>query len=174
MGPLALAGDKATEHADSMIETHFDDGPATTARRRWILPLVAVALLATGVVAGLAIAAAGGDNSSAEASAAAPIANVNRACTNWMMSAPSTTAGTSQWCDAMTSWMNEQVAGGHMMATTMWGDLDRMLASCRTWAATNASGTPSESWCDEMVSWMRQHADGDWNGWMTNSSMMGR
>jgi len=171
---LALVTVRATEHAETVIETHPNDGPATTARRRWILPFVAVALLATGLVVGLVIVAGRGDNSSAKASAAAPVAKVNEACTNWMMSTPTTATGTSQWCGAMTTWMNVQVSSGRTMAMTMWGDPDRMLVSCRSWVTASVSATPPSTWCDDMVSWMRQHANGDWNGWMMNSSMMGR
>ena len=91
-----------------------------------------------------------------------------------MMSVPATSAGTSNWCGDMTAWMNQQVTDGRMMGMMMWGDPDRMLASCQSWAGSSNTGAPPLSWCDDMIAWMRQHMNGDWDGWMMNGSMMGR
>ncbi|HAN36515.1 MAG: hypothetical protein GYA65_18005 [Actinobacteria bacterium] len=74
----------------------------------------------------------------------------------------------------MTAWMNQQVTDGRMMGMMMWGDPDRMLASCQSWAGSSNTGAPPLSWCDDMIAWMRQHMNGDWDGWMMNGSMMGR
>lgn len=150
------------------------DVSTTATRRRWLLPVIAVALLAAGLGVGLAIAAGRDDSSPAQASTAVQVSNVNQACTNWMMSVPATSAGTSDWCGDMTAWMNQQVTDGRMMGMMMWGDPDRMLASCQSWASSSQTGAPPLSWCDDMIAWMRQNMNGDWDGWMMNGSMMGR
>ncbi|MGZ4741534.1 MAG: hypothetical protein ACXVLM_20435 [Ilumatobacteraceae bacterium] len=155
--------------------------PATpeVRRRPWIPLLVAILLLGIGLGAGIAIASRGNDKSAPAASSAAPsaiataaqLANVDRACTNWMMGTRPASTGTTTWCTDMTAWMNRQITSGSMVGQMMWGDPDRMLAVCRTWATANPS-SPS-TWCDDMVTWMRQHVNGNWNGSMMNGWMMG-
>lgn len=157
-----------------MTDTLPNDVATTATRRRWVLPVVAVGLLATGLGVGLAIAAARDTTPSAQPSNAVQVANVNQACTNWMTSAPTTGASASNWCNDMTTWMNQQITGGRMMGPMMWDDPDRMLTTCRSWVNSNPAGAPSPTWCDDMITWMRQHMDGDWDGWMMNGSMMGR
>ena len=155
-----------------MTDTLPNDVATTAARRRWVLPVVAVALLAIGLGVGLAIAAGRDGSSPSQASTAVQLTNVNQACTNWMMNTPNPPAGTN-WCAGMTTWMNQQITSGQMMGAMMWGDPDRMLSSCRAWVTSNPGSAASSTWCDEMVTWMRQHMNGDWNGWMMNGSMMG-
>lgn len=157
-----------------MIDISSQGVVATSPRRRSALRLVAVALLIVGLGVGFAIAAGRDDPRPAQTSTAVQVSNVNHACTTWMMSIPNTSAGTSNWCGDMTAWMNQQVTGGRMMGPMVWGDPDRMLASCRSWATANTLDAPPVSWCDDMVTWMRQDMNGDWDGWMMNGSMMGR
>jgi len=157
-----------------MTDTLPNDVATTATRRRWLLPLVAAVVLAAGLGIGLAIAAARNTSTPAQPSKAIQVANVNQACANWMTSTPTPGAGTSNWCDDMTTWMNQQVTGGRMTGPMMWGDPDRMLTTCRTWVHANPTGAASQTWCDDMITWMRQHMNGDWNDWMMNGSMMGR
>lgn len=157
-----------------MIDTLPNDVAMPATRRRWVLPLAAVVLLAAGLGVGFAIAAGRDDTSFAQPSTAVQVANVNQACTNWMMSTPTAATGSANWCGDMAGWMNQQVTDGRMMGSMMWGDPDRMLTSCRSWVSANTAGAPSWTWCDDMVTWMRQHMNGDWDGWMMNGSMMGR
>lgn len=157
-----------------MTDTVSNEVATTIPRRRWTLLVAAIALVAAGLGVGVAIAA-GRDNTSPEqASTTVQVSNVNRACTNWMMSSPTTSPGTSNWCGDMTTWMSQQVNKGPMMGPMMWGDPDRMLASCQSWVNSGNAGAPPVSWCNDMITWMRQHMSGDWDGWMMNGSMMGR
>ena len=71
-----------------MTGTLQTDPATATTRRRWILQVAAVALLAVGAGNGVAIAANRGDNSSTQASNGIQIPNVSLACNNWMTSTP--------------------------------------------------------------------------------------
>jgi len=157
-----------------MTNTVSNEVASTTPRRRWTLLVAAIVLVAAGLGVGLWIGPSRDDASSGQASTAVQVSDVNQACTNWMMSGSSTQAGASSWCADMTGWMNQQVSNGRTMGPMMWGDPDRMLASCQSWVRSNDAGAPPLSWCDEMITWMRQHMNGDWDGWMMNGSMMGR
>ena len=157
-----------------MTDTVSNEVATANPRRRWILLVAAIALVAAGIGVGVAIAAGRDDTSPAQASIAAQVSNVNQACTSWMMSTPATSAGPSSWCGEMSAWMSQQVSDGRMMGSMMWGDPDRMLASCQSWVKSNNAGAPQASRCDEMITWMRQQMNGDWDGWMMNGSMMGR
>lgn len=143
----------------------------TRRRRPWVLALIAATLLATGVGVGLAIAN-DGDDTAASSSAATQLANVDGACTNWMMSTPGA-AYDATWCSDMTTWMNSQVAAGHTPGSMMWDSPDRLLSSCHAWMKAADITRPSTTWCNDMVSWMSQHMTSDWNG-MMNGSMMDR
>ena len=147
---------------------------ASTTRRRWLLPVVAVVLVGVGIGVGVAVAARGNDSPAAQPANAVQVSSVNQACSTWMTSSATAATNDPSWCAAMTTWMNQRVVNGQMMGSMMWGDPDRMLANCRVWATSATSGVPPTSWCDSMVTWMRQQANGNWNGWMMNGSMMGR
>lgn len=149
----------------------LSNGAVLATRRRWVLPLVAVALLAAGIAVGVALA---DRDSTAGASTSTQVANMTAACNTWMTSGAAAPGGSTAWCSDMTAWMSQRVTSGQMMGSMMWGDPDRMLSSCRSWVQSGASGVPAVSWCDDMVTWMRQHMSGDWNNWMMNGSMMGR
>lgn len=156
-----------------MTET-ISNGAAPATRRRWVLAMVAVLLVAGGIGFGVVIASRDG-STPAQASTSAQVANMTAACTTWMTTATTTvSSGSTSWCGDMTAWMNQRVTSGQMMGSMVWGDPDRMLSSCRSWVQSGANGVPSASWCDDMVTWMRQHMNGDWNNWMMNGSMMGR
>ena len=148
----------------------LSNGAVPATRRRWVLPLVAVALLAGGVAVGVALA---DRDSPAQASTSTQVANMTAACTTWMTSSAAA-GGSTAWCSDMTAWMSQRVTSGQMMGSMMWGDPDRMLSICRSWVQSGAAGVPAVSWCDGLVTWMRQHMNGDWNNWMMNGSMMGR
>lgn len=149
----------------------LSNGAVPATRRRWVLPLVAVALLAGGVAVGVALA---DRDSPAQVSTSTQVANMTAACNTWMTSGAAAPGGSTAWCSDMTAWMSQRVTSGQMMGSMMWGDPDRMLSSCRSWVQSGAAGVPAVSWCDGLVTWMRQHMSGDWNNWMMNGSMMGR
>jgi hypothetical protein len=143
----------------------------TRRRHPWTLALIAATMLATGLGVGLAIAN-NADDTTAPPSAATQLANIDGACTNWMMSTPGA-ANDDAWCSDMTTWMNGQVAAGHTPRSMMWDSPDRLLSSCHAWMKAADTTPPSTTWCSDMVSWMSQHMTSDWNG-MMNGSMMGR
>jgi len=108
-----------------------------------------------------------------DASSETQIANVERACQNWM-SSDSTIEVSGDWCRNMGSWMNRQLADGHMGESMMWGDRSRMLETCRQWANSESASTKDARSCDDMVSWMNDHMGVDWDHWTMSGPMMGR
>lgn len=135
------------------------DPVARRSRRRWLLPIAAGAMLAIGLAAGITIAANhdGKPNSNATATAT-QLADVTQACRSWM-NASTPSGATPTWCDEMSRWMNQQTTGSsHTTGSAMWGDPDRMRATCRTWmASTNGTATgTTPTACDDMVTWMQQ------------------
>ena len=101
-------------------------------------------MLTIGLAEGITIAANRDSKPTSNATVTATqLANVTQACRNWMNS--STSAGaTPTLSDDMSGWMNQQTTGSaHMMGSAMWGDPDRMRATCRTWT-TSTTGGPLE------------------------------
>ncbi len=144
--------------------------PKTRRQRRWVAPLVVMIVVAAGIGVGLAVAKS---NDRDGVSSATQIANVQQACQDWMSRAPTVDAS-GDWCRNMGSWMNGQLADGHMGGSMMWGDRSRMLETCRQWADTEPASTTNGRSCDDMVSWMNDHMGADWDNWTMRSSMMGR
>ncbi len=148
----------------------------TPTRKRWLIPtLVGVAVLLIGVTIGVAAANSSDDSSSTGNLNSSQVANVQRACQQWMGSYNGS-APSSDWCSGMASWMNHQWRSGQMMGSMMWGNSDRMRTACKQWAdnsTSSSTSTPSgqQSWCDSMANWMNDHADGDWDGWMSGGMM---
>lgn len=154
-----------------MIEVQ-ESPAASPPRRRWVIPLVVVAV----AVAGIGILLADRNDTSSPARAmTSQLADINQACTIWMNSGTGSGSTPATWCQGMTSWMNEQMSNGSMMGSRMWGDPEQMLATCRSWMDANPSGDRPSDWCDGMVRGMWPHMNGDWEGWndWMNGPMMG-
>ena len=143
-------------------------------RRRWILPLVLLAVAASGVGVGIALARRGdtGDAGSSAQARRSQLADIDRACTTWMSSQTGSGPVTGTWCQDMTGWMNGQISDGSAAGSMMWGDADHMLAACRSWMSADPSGERPSDWCDSLLRGISPHMDGDWDD-ATSGPMMG-
>jgi hypothetical protein len=138
------------------------------------MPLGVVAVAVAGI--GIGNALAGRDDTSSPAQAATgQLADINQACTTWVISDTRSGGTPGRWCQDMTSWMNQQMANRSMMGSMMWGDPERMLATCRSWVTANPSVDRPSDWCDSMLRGMWPHMTGDWGDWddSMNGPMMG-
>lgn len=70
----------------------LSNGAVPATRRRWVLPLVAVALLAGGVAVGVALA---DRDSPAQVSTSTQVANMTAACNTWMTSGAAAPGGSA-------------------------------------------------------------------------------
>ena len=153
---------------------------ATTSPRRTRTVAVAVVAAAAiiGVLIGVAIAR-DDDGTTAAVSSGAQVASVQQACQQWL-DGNSSMMGDPDWCSAMAGWMSQSMMGNGMGPQMMWGDPERMRATCEQWMTTDppagATVDPG-AWCASMVDWMATHMRGwsgedTWDGWM-NGPMMG-
>lgn len=140
-------------------------------RQRW--PVIAAAVIVIAVAAGVAVALATDDHERSATGGvdSVQLAALQRGCQGWMNDRGSFTGADNAWCSGMVGWMRGQMHGGQMMGSTMWGDAQRMRATCNRWLATDPEDIPSgadpRAWCDDMVTWMDQHTD-DWGDWMNH------
>jgi hypothetical protein len=142
---------------------------------RWVLAGLVAVLAVAVVAAGLLIANDGG-NSNAASNTSTQIASVRAACQNWLDS-DQTQPGSAGWCNGMADWMTQRM-GQAMGPQMMWGDPERMRATCQQWMTSNppaGATVDAQSWCDSMVAWMSDrigdwNGSGDWDDWMMNST----
>ena len=151
-----------------MTDIHPPDTGEMT-RQRWIRRLAAIAAVIGGLGAGLAITAA--NDQSAGHVSAAEVADLDQACTSWVMSTPANPSAIA-WCHDMSTWMGDQIRHGRMTGP-MNDDPEVLLTACHTWSATQQPASAPSTWCDAMVTSMRQHVSSDRPGRMMNGPMMG-
>lgn len=148
----------------------------STRRAGLVVGVVAVGLL--GLLIGVLISRDDGPTRTVAASS--QVASVQQACRQWMGDTP-TMVGDPSWCTSMSAWMTDSMANNGMGPQMMWGDPDRMQATCEQWMSTNPpTGTNVDptTWCTSMVDWMAGHmqawsGNDSWNGWTMNGPMMG-
>ena len=151
-----------------MTDIHPPDTGEMT-RQRWIRRLAAIAAVIGGLGAGLAITAA--NDQSAGHVSAAEVADLDQACTSWVMSTPANPSAIA-WCHDMSTWMGDQIRHGRM-TVPMSDDPEVLFTACHTWSATQQPASAPSTWCDAMVTSMRQHVSSDRPGRMMNGPMMG-
>jgi hypothetical protein len=155
----------------------------TKARLRPWTVLVGLVALVIGVGVGVLVARDDG-RPAATLDPAAQVASVQQGCAQWLADDPNR-PDTASWCSEMTGWMSDHLAAGTGMGPQMmWGDPDRLRATCQQWMAadqtTDGAASPDgRGWCDGMVDWMLDHMNGwsghdSWGGWMGHGPMMGR
>jgi hypothetical protein len=60
----------------------------------------------------------------------------------------------------MADWMTQRMGQSGMGPQMMWGDPERMRATCQEWMSTNPpdqTAVDPESWCAGMAEWMSDH-----------------
>jgi hypothetical protein len=74
------------------------------------------------------------------------VGNVQQTCRRWV--ATEAPGGESGWCIDMTGWMSDEMGRTGMSPQMMWGDPNRMLASCRQWVSDRspADTLEAEAW----------------------------
>jgi hypothetical protein len=154
-----------------MIEMHESPVDPRTRSRRWVWPIIA-AVGATAIAVGVIVANRADTTSPAQASTD-ELADISEACTTWMDSDNRWGSSSGTWCQEMAGWMTRQVADGSMTGSMMWGNQEKMQATCRSWMNANPSGDRPTEWCESMPQGMRPHMSGDWDDWMTGPMMGG-
>lgn len=146
---------------------------STRRRPRWGLLVLVIAVVAAGLAVRVVLAD-GGDSGDVSA---AQVSSIRQACRGWMGTGPS---GAAAHCDDMAGWMGDHMGANGMTPSMMWGDPERMRATCQQWMDDHPPADIAEprAWCDDMVTWMTDHMSDwsgqeHWGGWMEHGPMMG-